>query len=332
MTTKKYNWAILGPGKIAHTFVSDLKLLPNANLYAVGSRNIDRAKDFSKKYNFQKAYGSYEELAADPDIDIIYIASPHINHYESTLLCLNHGKAVLCEKPVAINSSQFKVMIETAKKKNIFFMEALWTQFIPSFLKCKQLILEGAIGEIKLIEADFCFKAQYDVEGRIFNPILGGGSLLDIGIYPVFIALSILGVPKSIKAIASFADTGIDSACSMLFQHVDNAISILFSSVETDGRNEALIHGSEGTIKIKSRWHMPSTLDLLKRGADTEHFSFFEPGKGYQYEAAEVMKCLDEKRVESTIFSWQDSLNLISTLDAIRSEAGIKYPDEIEKL
>jgi predicted dehydrogenase len=332
MTTKKYNWAILGPGKIAQTFVNDLKLLPNANLYAVGSRNIERARDFSKQYGFTKAYGSYEELAADPDIDIVYVASPHVNHYENSVLCLSQGKAVLCEKPVAINTHQFKAMTEAAKKNNVFFMEALWTQFIPSFQKCKQLIEEGAIGDVKLIESDFCFKAQYDVQGRLFNPMLGGGSLLDIGIYPVFMALAILGTPKSIKAIASFADSGVDSTCAVLFQHADDAISVLFSSLETDGRNEALIHGSEGTLVIKSRWHMPTTLDLLKRGEETEHFSFFEPGNGYQYEAAEVMKCLDEKRIESTIFSWRDSFNLISTLDAVRREAGIKYPNAIEKL
>jgi scyllo-inositol 2-dehydrogenase (NADP+) len=155
---------------------------------------------------------------------------------------------------------------------------------------------------------------------------------LDIGIYPVFIALSILGLPHSIKAIASFTENGVDGSCSILFQHDNQAISILFSSLETDGRNEALIHGSEGIIKIISRWHMPTTLDLMKRGEKTEHFSFFEPGNGYQYEALEVMKCLDSGKMESSVFSWQDSQNLISTLDAIRKDAGIKYPDSIEKL
>jgi predicted dehydrogenase len=332
MTNKKYNWAILGPGKIAQVFAGDLKLLSNANLYAVGSRSLDRAKDFARQFGFQKAYGSYEELVADPDVDIVYVASPHINHYGNSLLCLKHKKAVLCEKPIAINAEQFKCMTGAAKKNNEFFMEALWTRFIPSFQKCKELIEEGAIGDIQLIEADFCFKAQYDVEGRLFNPLLGGGSLLDIGIYPVFIAMALLGKPIFIKAIASHADTGVDNTCSMIFKHKDEAISVLFSSLTTDGRNEALIHGSEGTIKLKSRWHAPSSIDLMKRGEETEHFSFFEPGNGYQYEASEVMKCLDEGKLESTIFSWQDSLDLISTLDAIRKEAGIIYPKEIEKL
>jgi predicted dehydrogenase len=332
MANKIYNWAIIGPGKIAHTFVADLQMLPNANLYGVGSRNIDRARNFAKQYGFKNAYGSYEELASDPDVEIVYIASPHVDHYKSTLLCLENGKAVLCEKPVAINAGQLNAMTGAAKKNNVFFMEALWTRFIPSFQRCRQMIEEGAIGDVELLEADFCFKAQYDIEGRLFNPFLGGGSLLDIGIYPVFIALSILGTPESIKAIAKLADTGVDSTCSMIMRHSGGAISTLFSSFVTDGRNEALIHGSEGILKLRSRWHSPSSLELIIRDKENEHFAFIEPGNGYQYEASEVMKCIDEKRIESTVFSWQDSHNLINTLDTIRKQAGIVYPKEIEML
>jgi predicted dehydrogenase len=332
MTNNKYNWAILGTGKIASIFASDLKLLPNANLYAVGSRSIGLAKEFASKHVFQKAYGSYEELVADPAVDIVYVASPHVKHYGNSLLCLNNGKAVLCEKPVAMNEQQFRMMIDSAKKNKVFFMEALWTRFIPSFIKCKELIEEGAIGDIKLIESDFCFKAIYDIEGRLFNPLLGGGALLDIGIYPVFLALQLSGKPISIKAFALKADTGVDSACSMLFKHSDNALSVLFCSLINDGQTEAFIHGTEGTIHIKSMWHMSSVVDLIREGEETVHFQFIKPGIGYQYEATEVMKCLDEGKIESSIFSWQNSLDLISTLDAIRKEAGISYPKEIEKL
>jgi predicted dehydrogenase len=332
MSNKSYNWAIIGPGRIAQKFASDLKLLPNANLYAVGSRNIDRAKNFANEYGFQKSYGSYKEIAEDPDVDIVYIASPHVGHYKDSLLCLNNGKAVLCEKPVAINEQQCQIMLETAKKNNVFFMEALWTRFIPSFIKCKELIEEGEIGEVLIVESDFCFKAPYEVEGRLFNPKLGGGSLLDIGIYPVFLALEILGKPQLINAMSIMSETGVDSSCSMTFKHKEDKLSVLFCTLVADGRTEAIIHGSEGMIRINTMWHIPSTVDLIKKGTGPVHYKFIEPGYGYQYEAEEVMKCLDDKKIESTIFGWQKSINLISTLDHIRKKASINYPSDIEKI
>jgi len=332
MSDKLYNWAIIGPGKIAHKFASDLKLLPNAVLYAVGSRNIDRAKAFANQYGFQKAYGSYKEVAEDPNVDIVYIASPHIGHYRDSLLCLNNKKAVLCEKPIAINAKQCEIMIGAAKKNNVFFMEALWTRFIPSFLKCKELIDEGAIGEVLAVESDFCIQPPYDIEGRLFNQMLGGGSLLDIGLYPVFIALEILGKPLSIKAMATKSDSGIDNSCSMLFKHKNNKLSVLYCSLITQGRTEALIHGSEGLIRINKEWHIPTTVDLLIKDVEPYHYKFIEPGFGYEYEAAEVMTCLDEGKVESGSFRWQKSIDLITTLDEVRKEASIVYPDELEQV
>jgi predicted dehydrogenase len=332
MNTKSYNWAIIGPGKIAQKFASDLKLLPNANLYAIGSRNLERAKNFASEYGFQKAYGSYKEVAEDPNVDVVYIASPHVGHYRDSLLCLNNGKAVLCEKPVAINEQQCRIMLETAKKNNVFFMEALWTRFIPSFIKCKELIEEGEIGEVLLVECDFCFKAHYEIEGRLFNPMLGGGSLLDIGLYPVFLSLEILGKPVEINAMAAMSDTGVDSSCTMLFKNNDNKLSVLFSTLIADGRTEAIIHGSEGMIRINTMWHIPSSVDLIKKGTGPVHFKFIEPGYGYQYEAEEVMKCLDDKKIESPIFGWQKSIDLISTLDEIRKIASINYPANIEMI
>jgi predicted dehydrogenase len=332
MNNKSYNWAIIGPGKIAQKFASDLKLLPNANLYAVGSRSLDRAKSFASEFHFQKAYGSYSEVANDPNVDIVYISSPHVCHYKDSLLFLSSGKAVLCEKPVAINEQQCQIMLQTAKKNNVFFMEALWTRFIPSFNKCIELIEEGEIGEVQIVESDFCFTAPYDVEGRLFNPILGGGTLLDIGIYPVFISLEILGKPEIINAMATMTKTGVDGTCSILFEHKENKLSVLFSSILVDGRTEAMVHGSEGSIRINTQWHRPTTVDLIKKGTGPVHYKFIEPGFGYQYEAEEVMKCLDEKKIESSVFGWQKSIDLISTLDKIRKTASIAYPPEIEQI
>ena len=201
---KTINWGIIAPGKIAQKFASDLKLVEGANLLAVASRDETRAKEFALEYNAQKHYGSYLDLVKDPDVDVVYIASPHPFHFEQSLLCLNHGKHVLCEKPMCMNVQEVKQLIDVAQSKNLFLMEALWTRFIPSFVKCKNLVEQGEIGEILYIQADFGFRAEYDVQRRTFNKELGGGSLLDIGIYPVFFALEIAGKPWEIKATGIF--------------------------------------------------------------------------------------------------------------------------------
>jgi predicted dehydrogenase len=329
---RTYNWGILAPGGIARKFASDLKLLPNARLYAVGSRNIDRAKEFAHKFGFENAYGSYEELVRDPHVDIVYIASPHVGHYAFSILCLNNGKAVLCEKPVAMNASQYNIMIATAKKKNLFFMEALWTRFIPSFIKFSQLISEGVVGSIKLIESDFCFKAPYNADGRLFNPGLGGGALLDIGIYPVFMALEVAGLPINTKSIAIKGKTGVDEQCAITFTHSNDILSVLFCSIINSGRTETLVYGDKGYIRLNTMWHIPTTIDLFPDGEEPVHYNFKESGFGYQYEARHVMECLDAKRIESNIFSWKKSLNLINTLDSIRKLSGIHYGKEIEAI
>ncbi len=329
---KQYSWGIIGPGSIAHKFASDLKLLPNARLYAVGSRSIERAASFAKKYGATKAYGSYEELAADPEVDIVYIASRHIGHYPDSILCLQNRKAVLVEKPIAMNSSQCQKMIAMAGRNNVFLMEALWTRFIPSFLKCIELIESGVIGDITLIHADFCIKPHYDIDGRLFNPMFGGGALLDIGLYPVFLALTLAGKPIGVKAQATFTETHVDQNCSMLLKHEKDILSVLYCSLINTGRTEALIHGSEGKIRMNTMWHIPTSLDLFVDDKKPVHYAFDEPGNGYQYEAAEVMRCLDEGLTESPAFSWQHSIDLISTLDTIRKEAKINYPKSIERI
>lgn len=332
MGKKIYRWGILGAGNIAQKFATDLKLLPDAELYAIGSESLQRAEDFAYQFGAAKAYGSYEKFAEDPDIDIVYVASRHIRHYSNSILCLNHGKAVLCEKPVAMNLAQCKLMLETARKNNRFFMEALWTRFIPSFKKCLELINQGAIGEVKLIDSDFSMQIPYDVDGRLLNPMLGGGSLLDIGIYPAFLALEIAGKPVSIKSYAKIGPTNVDETCSMIFQHSNGIVSVLYSSFLVNGRTESMIMGSKGRIRINTMWHIPTSLDLFKNGKEPVHFDFKEEGSGYQYEAEEVMKCLDSGKIQSEIFTWQKSIDLISVLDEIRKQTGIVYPGEVEKV
>jgi predicted dehydrogenase len=324
---KKYNWGILGAGHIAKKFVNDLRLLPNANVYAVGSRSKKRAQAFTSDNNIENAYGSYEALVSDPNVDIIYIASYTVNHYSDTLLCLTHGKHVLCEKPVAINSAQFEKMVALADEKGLFFMEALWTQFLPSFCKCCELVRNQAIGGLRLIESDLCLNIPYDPLHRLYNPNIGGGSLLDIGIYPIFCALELGGPIRNMKAIATLNENRIDTSCAMLFSHEKVALSVLSCMINAKGRNETLIHGSKGMIRMNSMWHTFTSLDLLPNDGEPQHITFDRQGYGYQYEAEEVMRCIDEEKQQSDKWSWDHSRKLIHTLDEIRRITGIRYAD-----
>lgn len=324
-----YNWGIIGPGAIAEKFANDLQYLPEAKLYAVASRNIGRAQGFAKKYDAKKAYGSYRELAEDPNVDIVYIATPHTSHFENSALCLKNKKAVLCEKPVTINKAQLEVLIQLAKNHNVFFMEALWTRFLPSFLKCEELIRNNAIGDVLLIEADFGFRAKYDKNSRLFNPELGGGSLLDVGIYPVFLSYILAGNPSDIKAFSTLSEDNVDYSTTILFEHENNIKSVLLSSVVAKTRIEAIIHGTAGTVKLNSQWFMSTSVELIKNGK-SQLFEFPVQGMGYQYEAQEVMECLDKGHSESDRYSLKDSLSVISILDTIRSVTGIQYPAHLE--
>ncbi|MBN1597124.1 MAG: Gfo/Idh/MocA family oxidoreductase [Bacteroidales bacterium] len=327
---RRYNWGIIGPGRIAEKFASDLQLLPNAKLYAVASRDISRATEFAKRYSADKAYGSYKELTQDPNVDIVYIATPHTRHYSNSLLCLENKKSVLCEKPVAINSRQCSIMVEKAKINNVFFMEAMWTRFLPSFIRLKELIDKKVIGDLLNIEADFGFRSSIDEKDRLFNPELGGGSLLDIGIYPVFLAYQLAGIPLKIRAFSTLSESGIDHSTTMMFEHEKKVNSALLSSIVTSTRTEAIIYGKEGVIKVRPRWFMVSDIELIKNGQAPEVFSFTQQGFGYQYEASEVMNCLDKGLIESEKYSWTNSVDIMSILDKVRSITGIRYPDYIE--
>ncbi|MFP4557016.1 MAG: Gfo/Idh/MocA family protein [Bacteroidales bacterium] len=319
------NWGIIAPGKIASKFASDLKLVKNAILHAVASRDMSRAKKFASTYNANKAYGSYVELVNDPKVDIVYIASPHVLHYEQTLMCLNKGKHVLCEKPMGMNAQQVKELAGIAKEKGLFLMEALWTQFLPSFKKCKEIVADGLIGHIKFIQADFGFKANYDTIARTFSKNLGGGSLLDIGIYPVFFALEILGEPEKIRTSAIIGDTGVDETCSMVFSYPSKGVvANLASSFLVKTPTEALICGTNGTIKLHSQWHTPTSLTLTQNDSE-QLFTFDEPGFGYEHEIREVLNCLEKGLIESESFPLSKSFQLHQILDKVRKIIGLQY-------
>ena len=222
---KKIRWGILGAGRIAQKFASDLKLVEDAELFAIASRGKANAELFSGLYPSALQYDSYEDLVQNPDVDVIYIATPHGLHYEHALLCLQHGKAVLCEKAFALNARQAKEMISAARTQKVFLMEALWSKFIPSWQKMMELSGTGQLGEIKNVLINFGFIPQEPVADRVFNPVLGGGTLLDIGIYNVFYALSALGKPDHIEASMTPAATGVDEQCAILFRYNSGAMA-----------------------------------------------------------------------------------------------------------
>lgn len=321
---KNFNWGIIGLGKIAKKFTSDLLLAENANLYAVASRDLGKATEFSSAYNAKKAYGSYEELAADPKVDIIYIATPHVFHFENTMMCLKAGKSVLCEKPFAMNADQVKTMTEEAKKRQLFLMEAIWTRFIPGTEELVKLLDQKVIGEILSVHADFGFKASA-VSKRLFERSLGGGALLDIGIYPVYLALLALGTPTNIQATARMTVEQIDSFCAMLFDYENGSKAVLECSIESNTPTEGYIHGEKGSIKLHNRFHHPTRLTLSLENEEDRIIDISFTGFGYYHEILAVMNCLTNGETENKKMSHDMSLQLISTLDTVRREIGLNY-------
>jgi predicted dehydrogenase len=328
---KTYNWAILGCGRIARKFSSDLKLLPNARLYATASRDSQKAKDFAAEFGFEKAFGSYHEMLADPAVDVVYIATPHAYHHDHALLCLRHKKAVLCEKSFAINKTEVEEMMACARENNTFLMEAFWTMFQPSFTQAMEIIRSGELGAVKTVRSDFAFHAPFNPEGRLYNLALGGGSLLDIGIYPVFAALTALGKPDSIKTMADFSPTGSEKSISMIFKYSNGEMANLTSSLSAFSPTQTEYWCERGYLVLNPRWFAPTNITIWRDGGKVETFhSAHREGFGYQYEAAHVMECLDAGKIESDKMSWQMSLDLMETLDRIRIDAGIFF-DEHDK-
>lgn len=320
-------WGIIGPGRIAHKFAQDLMQVADAKLTAVASRDLGRAQAFAQEYGATHTYGSYEEIVNCPELDAVYIASPHIGHFEHTLLCLNAGIAVLCEKPFAMNLTQVSEMIHVAREKRVFLMEALWTRFLPTTLKALEIIESGAIGKVLGVKADFGFKAPYDVTKRTFNKELGGGALLDIGIYPLFFSYLMLGKPAKITAQAIFGETNVDESIGMTLTYSNDTFAFLDATFMTETRCEAFVYGQKGRIVIHPRWHESKSLTVEYLDNTTENFTFDRPTWGYQYEIEEVNACLEAGKLESERWSLTDSINLISLLDAVRSEIGLEYKD-----
>ena len=295
---------------------------------ALGARKIDDARAFAKDFPAPHVYGSYEDLVSDPEVDVIYIATPHALHHEHTLLCLKHKKAVFCEKAFALNLRQAEEMVNISREQGVFLMEALWSKFLPQYQKMQELIAGGELGEVMNVLVDFGFIPQAPVPARLYDPALGGGSLLDIGIYNVFLALSVLGRPDFIDAYMTPTAEGVDEQCAALFRYKNGAMAQLFSSLTSNLGTEADIGGTKNRMRLTSRFYAPSAqIELFSGREETKRIIPVqkESGSGYQYEARHVGECLRKGLIESPVMSHADSLLIMETMDRIRSAAGIHY-------
>lgn len=323
---KKFRWGVIGLGKIAHKFVQDLDCSDDTVLEAVASNDIGRARAFAQQYEAARFFGAYADILA-ADIDAVYIATPHVSHCDLTVMCLEAGVPVLCEKPFAMNRAQVQRMVDASRRHNTFLMEAMWTRFLPTTTKLLDLVQSGTIGKLRMVQADFGYFAPYAPESRIYNAALGGGSLLDVGIYPAFLSLLLLGKPADIKASANIGPSGVDEACAAILQHEGGAMSVLHSAVNCKTPTTAVVYGELGFIKIHSRFHEPNQgLHVQLYNGATADFEFDWFSRGYHYEAEEVARCIRQGLTESPMMTHDFSLNLIGLLDDIRAQAGIRYP------
>ena len=323
MSKKNIKWGIIGLGKIAHKFATDLMTIENAELYAVASRSQENANEFAEKYNAVKAYSSYENLAKDPQVNAVYIATPHSFHAAHSILCMQHKKAVLCEKPFAMNLQEVEKMITVSKEHNVLLMEALWTYFLPHYQYVLDVFRSKKFGELKELKADFGFQPEYNPEGRLLKKQVGGGSLLDIGIYPIFAALSTLGTPKSIEANAAFFDTGADSECNLVFNYQD-AKAYLKSTLLEDTKTEAIFTFENAVVIINTMFHQPSTVTIIKDNKE-EVVDFDYKTIGYNFEAEHFNQLLRANKKESDVMTFEFSRKLIKLLDEVREKIGLEY-------
>ncbi len=329
---QKINWGIMGCGWIAQQFADALNGTEDVVLYAAASRKQEKADEFTKKNKAVKAYGSYNALVADPDIDIIYIATPHSYHYANTKVCLEAGKHVLCEKAFTVNTAQVKELMILAKTNGLFLMEALWTKFLPGMIKAKEMIDSGIIGDVISMDADFGLKFEMDPKHRLFNPYLAGGVLLDIGIYPLFLSLYLFGKPEVLKAHSKLDSNHIDLTTSMIAEHKAGTISNLTSTSTANRPVVAAFYGTKGKLVFDNWWFTPSSFTVTIDEKDPEVFEFPAIVNGYEYEIIESNKCLREGKMESEIMPHSFSILLMEMMDEIRKQCGIIYPAEIESI
>jgi predicted dehydrogenase len=325
MTDQKVRWGVLATGGIAAQFAADLSLVEGAELAAVGSRSAESAQAFADRFGFARAHGSYADLAADPEVDVVYIATPHAQHLEAALLCVEGGKGVLVEKPITLDLADAAQLVETARNRGVFLMEAMWMRLNPAIRKIAELIEEGAIGWVSAVHADFGLQGPFPAEHRLRDPKLGGGALLDLGVYPIHFAHLILGAPISVQAWAHLTPEGVDENTGVLLGYQAGAVAALTCSINGQSRNNATITGTEGRIELPPGFFIPREFTLHRPDREPEKFEFPFEGSGYQFEAAEVQRRFLAGELESPLISHATTLEVMNLLDSIREQVGVYY-------
>ncbi|WP_040948250.1 Gfo/Idh/MocA family protein [Gorillibacterium massiliense] len=325
---KKINWGIMGPGSISSTFAKDLVYADGAELIAVASRSSEKAKQFADEHGIPRAYGSYDELVNDPDVDIVYVGTIHPLHKDQVLACLQAGKAVLCEKPFTINAAEAREIARAAREQKLFIMEAMWTRFLPPIVKVREWLQAGLIGEVKLVKADFGFDAGWNPEGRLLNKELGGGALLDAGIYPVSFASMICGEqPSKIMSSAVIGETGVDEQFSPLFEYEGGRTAVLNGAIRLNMTNDAYVYGTKGHIHIPNfLFSRKATLHV--NGEEPLDFCDDREIQGYKFEAEAAMDSLRAGQLENEIMPIDETVQIMETMDQIRNMWGLRYPTE----
>jgi predicted dehydrogenase len=318
-------WGILSTGGIATSFVNDLRLLPDAEVLAVGSRTPDAAALFADRHRIPRAYGSWAELAADPEVDVVYVATPHAAHYAATRLCLEAGKAVLCEKPFTIDLPTAKELVAIAERRGVFLMEGMWTRCNPAVRRAVVMIADGVLGQVTSVQADFGIVAPAEPTHRLRAKVLGGGALLDLGVYPLTAALLMLGTPDHIRAWASLTPEGVDENTGLVLGYDTGAVATLSCGIVGETRMAAVVTGTGGRIEFTPPFFCTRAFTVFRAGADPEVVSFDFDGRGYQFEAAEVHRCLREGLLESPLVPHAVTLEMMSLLDTIRAQIGVFY-------
>ncbi|GAP62120.1 hypothetical protein ARMA_0543 [Ardenticatena maritima] len=324
-----FRWGILATGRIAATMAADLCAAEDAELVAVASRSQEAADRFGERWGIPRRYGRYEDLVADPDVEIVYIATPHSLHADNIRLCLEAGKHVLCEKPLTLNARQAADCIALAREKGLFLMEAVWMRFFPAIQQAHDWVRSGVLGTVRLIQADFCFHAPFDPHSRLYNPALGGGALLDVGIYPLSLATMLLGFPDEVQGNALLAPTGVDATNALMLIYPES-LALLSSSVAVEKPQEAWIVGDEGRIHLHAPFFHPEQVTLERYGEPPLTCTFPHPDHGYGYEIAEVHACLRAGLTESPRMPLDESQRLLALMDTLRARWGVRYPGEDE--
>ncbi|ARQ71687.1 Gfo/Idh/MocA family protein [Streptomyces marincola] len=320
-------WGILATGGIAAKLAGDLADLPDAEVAAVASRAPGPAAEFARRFDIPRSHGSWADLAADPDVDVVYVATPHSAHHAATRLCLEAGKPVLCEKPFTLTAAEAKDLVGLARSRGVFLMEAMWMNCNPVIRRMADLVRDGAIGEIRTVHADFGIGGPLDPGHRLLDPALGGGALLDLGVYPVSFAHLLLGEPSEVAAWARLRD-GVDENTGMLLGHASGAVAALTCSLVADTARTASVTGTGGRIEFPRGFFHPERFVLHRDGREPEEFSGPGPAGSFAHQAAEVMRCLRAGETESPLVPLDDSLAVMRTLDAVRDRIGLRYPGE----